>query len=101
MTFQVQLTRDAARNLEDIYHYIDRHSSSALADYFLGQVEKVFQGLSEGPRRGSFPAELLDIGFHDYREVSCKPYRIIYRVLESTVYVLLITEEPQDTNAAP
>ena len=101
MTFQVQLTRDAARNLEEIYHHINRRSSSALADNFLGQVHKVFQTLSEGPRRGTFPAELLDIGFHDYREVSCKPYRIIYRVMGHTVYVLLITEEPQDTNAAP
>lgn len=96
MSFQVQLTRDAVRDLEDICDYIDRRSSSDRAQYVLEAIEKVFQSLSSHPRRGSFPAELLDIGIREYREVLFKPYRIIYRVIENTVYVLLIADGRRD-----
>ena len=48
----------------------------------LERIEEAFQGLSEHPRRGNHPRELLDLGIRDYREVFFKPYRIIYRVTE-------------------
>lgn len=35
MSFDVQLTEDAARDLEEILDYIDRHDSSARANYVL------------------------------------------------------------------
>ena len=96
MPFQVQLTHDAARDLEEISNYIDRHDSPARADYVLQRIERAFQGLSEYPHRGSYPRELLNIGIREYREVLFKPYRIIYRVIDDTVYVLLIADGRRD-----
>ncbi|MCY3667349.1 MAG: type II toxin-antitoxin system RelE/ParE family toxin, partial [Gemmatimonadetes bacterium] len=46
--------------------------------------------------RGNYPAELLDIGIREYREIFSKPYRIIYRVMENNVYVLLIADGRRD-----
>ena len=51
---------------------------------------------SEHPRRGNHPRELLDIGIRDYREVFFKSYRIIYRVTEDTVHVLVIADGRRD-----
>ena len=96
MSFEVPLTDDAARDLEEICDYIDRHDSPARADYVLERTEEVFQGLSEHPRRGSYPRELLEIGIRDYREVFFKPYRIIYRVTEDIVHVLVIADGRRD-----
>ena len=96
MPFEVLLTDDAARDLEEICDYIDRHDSPARADYVLERIEEVFQSLSEHPRRGNHPRELLDIGIRDYREVFFKHYRIIYRVTEDTVYVLVIVDGRRD-----
>ena len=73
MSFPVHLTRDAVRDLEDIYDYIDRRSSSARARYVLVLIEKVFRSLSAHPQGGNFPAELLDIGIQEYRQVFFKP----------------------------
>ena len=81
MPFLVQLTDDVARDLEKICDYIDRHDSPASADYVLDRTEKTFSSLSDHPRCGSYPKELLDIGTREYREVFFKPYRIIYRVI--------------------
>ena len=96
MAFLVQLTDDAARDLEEIYDYIDRHDESGRADYVLEQIEKAFSSLSEYPERGNYPTELLDIGIREYREIFFRPYRIIYRVMENNVYVLLIADGRRD-----
>ena len=96
MSFRVQLTGDAARDLEQICDYIDRHDSPARGDYVLERIEMAFQSLAEHPQRGNHPRELLDIGIREYREVFFKPYRIIYRVLEDRVYVLLIVDGRRD-----
>ena len=92
----VQLTDDATRDLEEICDYIDRHDVPGRADYVLEQIEKAFSILSEYPERGNYPTELLDIGIREYREIFFRPYRIIYRVMENNVYVLLIADERRD-----
>ena len=96
MAFLVQLTDDAAYDLETICDYIDQHDGPVRADYVLKQIEKAFSSLSEYPERGSYPTELLDIGIREYREIFSKPYRIIYRVMGNDVYVLLIADGRRD-----
>ena len=96
MAFLVQLTDDAMRDLEEICDYIDRHDEPSRADSVLEQIEKAFSNLAEYPERGNYPAELLDIGIREYREIFSRPYRIIYRVMENNVYVLLIADGRRD-----
>jgi toxin ParE1/3/4 len=92
MSFSVLLTDDAIRDLEELYDYIDQHDVPGKADYVLEQIEKVFSSLSENPRRGVYPKELVSIGIKEYREIFLKPYRIIYRIIENNVFVLLIVD---------
>jgi toxin ParE1/3/4 len=96
MPFAVLLTNDAARDLDEIYDYLARHDAPQKADYVLDQLEKTFSRLSESPERGAYPKELLSLGLREYREVFFKPYRIIYRVLDKNVYVLLIVDGRRD-----
>ena len=96
MSFPVFLTDDAARDLEDLCDYIDLHDVPGKADYVLEQLEKAFSSLSEKPHRGAYPKELLSIGVREYREIFFKPYRIIYRVIENNVSVLLIADGRRD-----
>ena len=99
MPFLVQLTNDAACDLEEIYDYIDRHDAPSRADHVLEQIEKAFHSLSEHPQRGNHPKELLNIGIREYREIFFKPYRIIYRVMGDNVYVLVIADGRRDMQA--
>ena len=96
MGFEVLLTNDAARDLDEVYNYITVHDSPQKADYFLDRFEKVFSNLSEFPERGAYPNELLTLGIREYRETFLKPYRIIYRVMDNIVYVLLIADGRRD-----
>jgi toxin ParE1/3/4 len=99
MPFAVLLTNDAAHDLEELYDYISGHDSPRKADYVLDQIEKAFSTLSEFPERGVYPKELLKLGIREYREIFFKPYRIIYRVIDKTVYVLLIVDGHRDMHS--
>jgi toxin ParE1/3/4 len=96
MSFQVFLTDDAARDLEDLYDYIALHDVPGKADYVLNQIEKAFCSLSENPGRGAYPKELLSIGLREYREIFFKPYRIVYRIIAENVYVMVIADGRRD-----
>lgn len=99
MTFQVFLTDDAARDLEDLYGYIESHNAPEKADYILDKIEEAFSSLSENPERGAYPNELLTVGLREYHEIYFKPYRIIYRVIGDNVYVMVIADGRRDMKA--
>ena len=96
MSFSFLLTHDAARDLEALYDYIALHDAPQKADYVLEQIEKAFSRLSEFPERGAYPKELKASGIREYREIFFKPYRIIYRIMDKDVYVLLIVDGCRD-----
>lgn len=96
MSYQVFLTRDAVRDLEELDEYLATSESAEKADYVLNKIEAVLQRLSESPERGNRPRELLALGLGDYRQVFFKPYRIIYTIRRKDVYVLLIADGRRD-----
>ena len=96
MPLAVQLTDDAAHDLEEIFEYLTEHEESSRAEHVLGRIGEAFQGLSTFPERGNYPRELLEIGIREYREVLFRPYRIIYRVKGDTVYILVIADGRRD-----
>ena len=96
MPFAVLLTDDAVHDLEALYDYLSEHDLPAKADHVLGQLEAVFASLAEQPHRGAMPNELQALGLKEFREVFFKPYRIIYRIDQQQVYVLLIADGRRD-----
>ena len=92
MTFRVLLTEDIEWDLREIDDYITSTDSPEAADQVLANIEKVFLGQAEMPARGSYTKELLQLGIREYREVSFKPYRIIYRIQTKKVYIYLIAD---------
>jgi toxin ParE1/3/4 len=96
MSFEVFLTADAVRDIEELYQYIARHDAPGKAQNVLTKIEKTFNSLSETPERGVHPKELLALGIREYREVFFKPYRLIYRIIGDRVYILLIVDGRRD-----
>ena len=96
MPFEVFLTDDAVRDLEDLYQYIALHDAPGKAQNVLTNIEKTLGSLTKSPERGAYPKELLALGIREYREVFFKPYRLIYRIVENRVYILLIIDGRRD-----
>ena len=99
MSFAVQLTDDAAQDLEEIFDYVSRQDAPGRAEHVLERIEQAFHALSAFPERGQRPGELLELGIREYREVFFRPYRIIYRVIGDGVYVLVIADGRRDMRA--
>mgnify|MGYP002785671287 CR=1 FL=1 len=94
--FEVLLTADAERDLEDLYRHIAGSDSRASADRVLDRLLAAAGNLSSLPKRGSPPKELRAIGITEFRQVFFKPYRMIYRVVETRVIVYLIADGRRD-----
>ncbi|MCU7936830.1 MAG: type II toxin-antitoxin system RelE/ParE family toxin [Candidatus Thiodiazotropha sp. (ex Dulcina madagascariensis)] len=96
MSYAVFLTEGAENDLVSIYNYIYEHDAPGRADHVLHQIESTFSRLADLPERGSYPKELAALGIHEYREVLFKPYRIVYRVVKKTVFIMLIIDGRRD-----
>ena len=96
MRFDVVLTEDAERDLEDIVTHIATHDSPQNAEHVLSRILEIAESLSTAPTRGSQPKELRGLGDQDYRQVFFKPYRLVYRVVGNAVAVYLIADGRRD-----
>ena len=96
MIWPVVLTHDAARDLKDIVGYVDSCGIPGRGDHVYEQIVTALRSLSSSPHRGVFPRELSDLGAKEFREIFFKPYRIIYKVEDKRVLVLLIADGRRD-----
>jgi toxin ParE1/3/4 len=87
MKFTVHLVADAEHDLLDIYQYVARNDTPTKADKLLENLERTILRLQTIPLRGHVPLELERVGVLEFREVLFKPYRIIYEVVKTQVYV--------------
>lgn len=94
--YKVLLTEGAEQDLEDIYDYIAEFDAPAHADRVLDQLMVAAEKLAVMPERGSHPKELLALGIKEYRQVFFKPWRLIYRVMDTKVVVFVIADGRRD-----
>jgi toxin ParE1/3/4 len=94
--FEVLLTEGAEQDLESIHDYIAEFDCVANADHVLDELLAVVESLAKFPERGSFPKELVGLGIKEYRQSFFKPYRLIYRVIDSQVVIYLIADGRRD-----
>ncbi len=94
--YRVRITEEAERDLIDLYRYIALHDSVDNAEYVLDQLETLCSEFSEFPLRGNRPTELDRIGVTAYREVHFNPYRVIYEVISSDVFVHCVLDGRRD-----
>jgi plasmid stabilization system protein ParE len=73
--FEVRMTADAVRDLEEIVDWIARHDGPERAQHVLDRIRAAVDALKRFPERGAHPAELAALGIREYRETFFKPYR--------------------------
>jgi len=94
--FEVRLTADAVRDLEEIVDWIARHDGPERAQHVLDRIRAAVDALKRFPERGPHPAELVELGIREYRETFFKPYRIVYHVDGARVFISLIADGRRD-----
>ena len=96
MTYDVYFVTDAEEDLFEIYNYVATYDLATKADKLLAKIKKTCENLSSFPDRDHVPQELKRIGVLDYKEIHCPPYRIIYQIFGTDVYIHCILDSRRD-----
>jgi toxin ParE1/3/4 len=89
--YQVKWAVVAQSDLKQIIDYIALESP-ANALQIIGKIKQKASGLYTLPDRGRIIPELKEQGIHIYREIIVPPWRIIYRISDTTVVVLSVID---------
>ena len=92
----VVITRDAERDLQDIFDFIATRDSISHAEAVLTKNERAVISLDIHTARGAVVPELAALGMQHYRQLIAKPYRIIYQRLDADVFVVLVADARRD-----
>ena len=95
-SYSINIIEDAEQDLVDIYRYMSFHDHEKNTDQLLDKLESLCLSLDSLPLRGNIPPELDRIGVTNYHEVHLKPYRIIYEVIESSVFIHCVMDGRRD-----
>jgi len=96
MKYEVFIIADAEEDLYEIYNYVAVYDSVEQAENLFTKLEETCYSLSTFPKRGHIPPELERIAVQEYREIHYKPYRIIYQIIESVVYIHCVLDGRRD-----
>lgn len=92
----VVITLDAERDLQEIFDFIAAQDSVVPAEAVLRELERAIESLARHAARGAVVPELAALGMRQYRQLIVKPYRVIYQLHESHVFVVLIAHAARD-----
>lgn len=91
MIYQVFWTSSAESDLtETILYLAEKSPDTARKKY--DAIKTAAQTLTQFPERGRIVPELMEYGITTYRELIIKPYRLIYKISEQNVQVLLFID---------
>ena len=95
--YKLQWTKNAKDDLLDIVTRIKQESPNTAMEIYQ-KLKKRAQSSNFFPLKGRVLLELLDEGITYYRELIEKPWRIIYRVGDETVYLIAIIDSRQNVD---
>ena len=93
--FEVIWTKSAQFDLESIIEYIKTDSLDIAKKVFF-EIKKVCNDLYYFPQRKRIVPELQQIGILKYREIVYKRWRIIYKIDDTKVYILLVVDSSRN-----
>ena len=96
MKYKVNFVSDAEEDLFQIYKYVYLNDSEEQAEKLYSKLYEKCLLLQEFPDRGHIPPELNLLDIDGFLEILYKPYRIIYRMVRSEVFIHCIIDGRRD-----
>jgi toxin ParE1/3/4 len=94
--YKVLIDLDAEDDLFEIYNYVAWNDSIERADNLFSSLRSTCLKLRTVPLRGNIPSELFEIGVTEFREIHNGPYRIIYSVESTSVFIHCVLDGRRD-----
>jgi len=94
--FTVNVNKTAKNDLREIIKFISKNNPMNGLN-ILKRIEERMNTLNHFPERGGYVPELLKNNIKDYRQLIESPWRIIYKIDNNIVNVLLIIDSRRNT----
>jgi toxin ParE1/3/4 len=89
--YKVQIPSSVICDIQEITDYI-AEDNPAIALEILDKLENKINSLKEYPERGRAVPELLNQNIMEYHEIIETPWRIIYKIIDSNVFILTVID---------
>lgn len=93
--YEVIWTKNAKYDLESIIEYVKIDSVNTAKKIFL-EIKKECDNLYYFPKRKRVVPELQQIGILKYREIIHKRWRILFKIDDKKVYILLVVDSSRN-----
>ena len=93
--FEILWTKSAEYDLELIIQYLKLDSVSIAKEIFI-ELIKECENLYYFPQRKRVVPELAQIGIFKYREIIYKRWRVIFKIENEKVYILLVVDSSRN-----
>lgn len=97
--YLVELTLPAQKDLRDIFDHVRRRHGIHAAGSTLDEILEAISALEVFPFRGAIPPELEGLGSSRFRQIWSGQSRLIYRISDHQVVVMLIADGRRDLSA--
>jgi len=94
--YSVIITESAKFDLKEIIAFIAKNNPMN-ASKILKRIEDKINSLKKFPERGGYVPELLKHKIKDYRQLIESPWKIIYKIDNNIVNVLIIIDSRRNT----
>lgn len=92
----VQIGRGAKADLRYIRDNLIDRAGRDVADGVTRKILDLLDKLGQFPELGAVPDEVQFLGLHNIRQLSLRPYRVIYQVAPGKVTILMIVDGRRD-----
>jgi len=92
----VNVTKSAKKDIREIIKFIAQNNPMNSVNV-LKRIEKRIKSLEKFPERGGYVPELLKYNIKDYRQLIESPWKIIYKINNDIVDVLIIIDSRRNT----
>jgi len=89
---KIVFSPNAAQDLKEIYRYIINNDSFASGKAVYQNIKSSCLQLANFPNKEKIPPELARISVLRYHQIVWKPYRIIYKLSDETIYIMAILD---------
>ncbi len=96
MTYNVNFTEPAEKDLIEIYTYVFENDGEMNADSLRQSLQSKCNELENFPSRGHILPELISFNTSDFLEIHFKAYRIIYQLQKREVFIYGVLDGRRD-----
>jgi toxin ParE1/3/4 len=96
MKYAVIMLPEAKADLYDIFMYVAQNDSLPRTEKLLSHLERRCSKLTTRPQRGHTVPEVKRVHVPGFREIHFKPYRIIYQIITTEVYIHAVLDGRRD-----